>query len=173
MLRASAVALALVAIPAVALADVPVGSSYDAMLTAGHKLYVSGDTKGALEKYEAAKEATSGKAAAYYFIGAAKAKLGEFPEAVAALNTAATIAGDKDVVLHAKAMFATAVVQEKSGDWDAAYDAWKKLLEYAEAHADAKSFPDSARSRIGAIERRRTLETEGAAIRSRAENKGE
>ena len=173
MSRAFAVVFALVAVPLAAAADVPPGMSYEAMIMAGHKLYVGGDAKGALGKYEAAKEATSGKAGAYYFIGAAKAKLGEFSEAVAAFNTAATISGDKDVALHAKALFAIAMVLEQKGDWDAAFDAWKKLLDYTEAHADAKSFPDSAKSRIAAIENRRTLETEGAAIRSRTENKGE
>jgi tetratricopeptide (TPR) repeat protein len=173
MLRAFAVALALVAIPAVALADVPPGMSYDAMLMAGHKLYVGGDAKGALEKYEAAKDAAGGRAEAYYYIGAAKAKLEEYTDAISALNTAATISGSKDVVLHAKALFAIAVVQERSGNLDAAYDAWKTVLDYAEAHADAKSFPESARSRIAAIEKRRELEKEGAAIRSRADNKGD
>jgi tetratricopeptide (TPR) repeat protein len=173
MLRASAVVLALLSIPFVAAAEVPPGMTYDAMLMAGHKLYVAGDTKGALEKYNAAKEAESGKGGAYYFIGAVKAKLGEASEAIAAFSTAATISGDKDVALHAKALFSIAVVQEQKADWDAAFDAWNKYLEYAQGHTDVQTFPESAKSRIAAIEKRRALETEGAAIRSRADNKGE
>jgi tetratricopeptide (TPR) repeat protein len=171
MSRASAVVFALLFVPAVAAAEVPVNMTYDSMLAAGHKLYVGGDAKGALAKYEAAKEAESGKPGAYYFIGAAKAKLGELDEAIGSLNTAATIAGDKDVGLHAKALFAAAVVQEQKGDWDAAYDAWNKYLGYAQAHTDVKSFVDSAKSRIEVIEKRRELATEGAAVRSRADNK--
>jgi tetratricopeptide (TPR) repeat protein len=167
------VVLALLALPAVALAEVPPGMTYDSMLMAGHKLYVGGDAKAALAKYEAAKEAESGKPAAYLFIGMAKAKLGQLEEAIAALNTAATIAGDKDAAVHAKALFALAVAQEQKPDWDAAYDAWKKYLAYAQAHADVPTFPESAKSRIAAIERRRELETAGAAVRGRAENKGE
>jgi tetratricopeptide (TPR) repeat protein len=173
MLRASVVVLALLAVPAIALAEVPPGMTYESMLAVGHKLYLAGDAKGALEKYTAAKEAASGKPAAYFFIGVAKAKLGDLQEALAALNTAATIAGDKDAALHAKALFAAAVVHEQKPDWDAAYDAWKAYLEYALAHADVPTFPESAKSRIAAIEKRRALETEGAAIRSRADNKGE
>jgi len=173
MSRAPAVVFALVAIPLVAAADVPPGMSYEAMIMTGHKLYVGGDAKGALEKYEAAKEATSGNPNAYYFIGAAKAKLGQLSEAISALNTAATISGDKDVALHAKALFVIAVVQEQKADWDAAFDAWRTYLDYAQGHADAKGFPESAKSRIAAIEKRRELEKEGAATRGRADNKGE
>ena len=173
MLRVSAVVLALLVVPVVAAAEVPPGMTYNAMLMAGHKLYIAGDAKAALEKYAAAKEAESGKPDAYYFIGVAKAKLGETSEAVAALSTAATIAGDKDVALHAKALFAIAVVHEQKADWDAAFAAWKTYLEYAQGHTDVQTFPESAKSRIAAIEKRRELETEGAAIRSRAGNKGE
>jgi tetratricopeptide (TPR) repeat protein len=171
MSRASAIVFALLFAPSVAAAGVPVNMTYDSMLAAGHKLYVGGDAKGALEKYEAAKEAESGKPGAYYFIGAAKAKLGEFDEAIGSLGTAATISGDKDVALHAKALFAIAVVSEQKGDWDAAYDAWNKYLGYAQTHTDVPTFAESAKSRIAAIEKRRELATEGAATRSRAENK--
>ena len=94
-------------------------------------------------------------------------------EAISALNTAATISGDKDVALHAKALFVIAVVQEQKADWDAAFDAWRTYLDYAQGHADAKGFPESAKSRIAAIEKRRELEKEGAATRGRADNKGE
>jgi tetratricopeptide (TPR) repeat protein len=169
MSRAFVVVFVLLAVPAAAAAEVPVGMTYDSMLAAGHKLYVDGDAKGALEKYKAAKDADSGKPAAYYFIGAAQAKLGELAEAVASLNTAASIAGDKDVALHAKALFAAAVVLEQKGDWDAAFDAWNKYLGYAQAHTDVPTFADSAKSRIAAIEKRRELAAEGAATRARAE----
>ena len=172
-MRATAVFLALFAVSVVAAAAVPAGMSYDAMLTAGHKIYVGGDAKGALEKYEAAKEAESGLPGAYYFVGMAKAKLGEFDAAIAALNTAATISGDKDVALHAKTLFALAVVQEQKGSWDAALEAWNTYLGYAQSHTNVRTFVDSAKSRIAAIEKRRELEKEGAATRSRAEGGGQ
>jgi tetratricopeptide (TPR) repeat protein len=171
MARASILFLALIAVPAAAAAQVP--PTYDGLLAAGHTMYLAGDAAGALAKYGEAKDADSGKPAAYYFIGVAKARLGNVEEAVASFGTAATIAGDKDLAMRAKAMFAAAAIQDAKANWDAAYEAWKKYLEYAEAHADAAGFADTARSRISVIERHRTLETEGAAIRSRADNKGE
>jgi tetratricopeptide (TPR) repeat protein len=170
MPRANILLLALIAVPAVAAAQAP--ATYDGLLAAGHKLYLDGDAAGALAKYEEAKSADSGKPAAYYFVGFAKARLGNVEDAISSLGTAATLAGDKDIAMHAKALFSIAVVYDDKGDWDAAFTAWNKYLEYAEAHKDAAVFVDTAKSRIAVIERRRALETEGAAIRSRAENKG-
>lgn len=164
--------LALVAAPTAAAAQVLPAPMPDKLLSEGHKLYLAGDAGGALAKYVEAKDADTGKAAAYYFVAMAKARLGNTDEAIAALDTAATIAGDKDVAMHAKALFAAAVIREHKGEWDAAFDAWNRYVGYAQSHADAAGFADAAKARITVIERRRALETEGAAIRSRAENKG-
>jgi tetratricopeptide (TPR) repeat protein len=172
MLRGKILFLALIAVPAAAAAQGLPGPMPDKLLSEGHKIYLAGDASGALAKYVEAKDADTGKAAAYYFIAMAKARLGNTGEAVAALDTAATIAGDKDTAMHAKALFAVAVIHEHKADWDAAFEAWNKYLGYVQSHADVPGFADAAKSRISVIERRRALETEGAAIRSRAENKG-
>jgi hypothetical protein len=173
MPRANLLFLALFTIPAAAMAQAPQGGAYENLLAAGHKMYLAGNASGALAKYGEAKDADSGKPAAYYFIGMAKARLGNTAEAVAVFGTAATIAGDKNVAMHAKALFAIAVIHDNKAAWDAAFDAWSRYLEYVQSHSDTSGFADTAKSRIAVIERHRTLEAEGAAIRSRADNKGD
>ena len=171
MPRAIVFFLALIAVPAAAAAQAP--QRYESKLAAGHAMYLAGDAAGALAKYGEAKDMDPGKPDAYYFTGVAKARLGNSEEAISSIETAATIAGDKDVAMHAKALFAVAAILDAKADWDAASEAWKKYLEYAEAHADVAVFADAAKSRISVIERRHALETEGAAIHSRADNKGD
>jgi len=104
----------------------------------------------------------------YYFIGCAEAKLEKWDEAISSLKTAATIAGAKDVELHAKALFMIAVVQERRGEWGSAKGAWTEYVSYAKAHEDAKTFVPVAEARIEAIEKRLQLEKDYAIVKERA-----
>ena len=160
--------LALVLLPASALAQPQEGLSFDGVLAEGHALYLAGDHEGALARYQDAK----GNALAYYFVGCAFSALDKTEDAVSALSTAATIAGEKDQSLHAKALFMIAVLRERSADWDAAKEAWTKYQGFAQTHADATTFVPVAQERLDAIEKRVKLDADYQVVRDRIKTVG-
>jgi tetratricopeptide (TPR) repeat protein len=145
---------------------------YEGKLARGHASYLATDYSGALAAYQAAKNQDAGLAPAYYFMACAMSKLDRHDEAVAMLKTAATIAGEKDQTLHAKALFMIAVVQERKGDWSAAKQAWNEYLSYAEAHGDATTFVPVAQGRIEIIDKKLKLDQEYAPVREKRAKKG-
>ena len=159
--------LALVLLPASAHAQPEGELSFDGVLAEGHALYLAGDHEGALAKYQDAKAMESGNPLAYYFVGCAFSALDKAEDAVSALNTSATIAGEKDQSLHAKALFMIAVLRERSADWDAAKEAWTKYLGFAQTHADATTFAPVAQERLDAIEKHVKLDADYKVVRDR------
>ncbi len=165
--------LALAALPASAHAQPQGGLSFDGVLAEGHALYLAGDHEGALAKYQDAKEQEPGNALAYYFVGCAFSALDKVEDAVSALSTSATIAGEKDKSLQAKALFMIAVLRERSADWDAAKEAWIDYLGFAQTHADATTFMPVAQERLDAIEKRVKLDADYQVVRDRIKAVGE
>jgi tetratricopeptide (TPR) repeat protein len=186
MIRGILITLVLVAIPIAAWAQeaetaepASAGASssslppyYEGKLARGHAKYLASDYNGALAAYEAAKDQDAGRAPAYYFIACAMSKLNRHDEAVAMLKTAATISGEKDQNLHAKALFMTAVVLERKGDWKGAKAAWNEYLSYAKTHGDATTFVPAAEGRIEVIDKKLKLDEEYAPVRERRAKKG-
>ena len=146
--------------------DLP--ATFEGRLAHGHSRYLATDYQGAISAYEKAKELEAGEAVVYYFIGCAEAKLERWDDAVSSLKTTATIAGAKDVALHAKALFMIAVVQERRNEWGDAKAAWTEYLSYAKAHEDALTFVPVAESRLEVIEKRMQLEKDYAVVKERA-----
>jgi hypothetical protein len=146
--------------------DIP--ATFEGRLAHGHSRYLATDYTGALDSYGKAKELEAGEPVVYYFIGCAEAKLERWDDAISSLKTAATIAGSKDVGLHAKALFMIAVVQERRGEWGAAKAAWTEYASYAKAHEDALTFVAVAEGRLAAIEKRMQLEKDYAIVKERA-----
>lgn len=165
--------LALVLLPAFVHAQPTGGLSFDGVLAEGHALYLAGDHEGALAKYQDAKEKESGNALAYYFVGCAFSALDKTEDAISTLNTAATIAGEKDQSLHAKALFMIAVLKERSADWDAAKEAWTKYQGFAQTHADATTFVPVAQERLEAIKKHVKLDADYQVVRDRIKPAGE
>jgi len=149
-------------------------------LAKGHELYKAGNPQGALDLYNEIKERLPGSAWIYFYIGTALRKLEQWEDSLAAFRTTATIAGSKDIDMRAKAMFNIALTHEhRAGEepgptvhWKNAKAAWIEYLKLAEAHPDAIVFPDSARSRIKAIERRFELWEQYRRVREEAEKRG-
>ncbi|MFO8070643.1 MAG: hypothetical protein R6V85_02100 [Polyangia bacterium] len=157
----------------------PSGSQYpptfEGRLAEGHARYLATDYEAALDLYEQAKEMRSGEASAYYFIGFAQAALERWEDAIASLKTSATIAGAKKKALHARALFAVAVVQERRGDWKAAETAWKAYKGYAQTLKDVKTHIPTAESRLEAIKKSIELRKKYEGVREKAKerDKGE
>ncbi|MBW2276231.1 MAG: hypothetical protein JRF63_01995 [Deltaproteobacteria bacterium] len=145
---------------------------YEGKLARGHASYMATDYSGALATYQAAKDQDAGRALAYYFMACAMSKLDRHDEAVGMLKTTATIAGEKDQSLHAKALFMIAVVQERKGDWAAAKTAWNEYLSYAKTHGDATTFVPVAEGRIEVIEKKLKLDEDYGPVRERRAKKG-
>jgi hypothetical protein len=61
------------------------------------------------------------------------------------------------------------VVQERRGEWSEARSAWTAYLTYAKAHEDAGTFVPVAEARIAAIDTRKKLAEEYAAVKERAQ----
>jgi tetratricopeptide (TPR) repeat protein len=177
MFRGIAIALAVALLPVAASAQAADAAQpqlpphYEGKLAHGHALYLATDFTGALAAYNAAKAQDSGQAPAYYFIACAQSKLDQHDDAIATLKTAATIAGDKDQSLHAKALFMVGVVQERKGDWEAAKTAWNEYLNYAKAHGDATTFVPAAEGRIEAIDKKLKLDSDYAPVREKMAKK--
>lgn len=145
---------------------------YEGKLARGHAAYLVTDYSKALAIYQAAKDQDAGRAPAYYFMACAMSKLDRHDEAVAMLKTAATIAGEKDQTLHAKALFMIAVVREREGSWSEAKAAWKEYLNYAKAHGDATTFVPVAEGRIEVIDKKLKLDEDYAPVREKRAKKG-
>jgi len=145
---------------------------YEGKLARGHAAYLATDYEAALGAYQAAKDQDAGRPLAYYFMACAMSKLDRHDDAIAMLKTAATIAGEKDPSLHAKALFMIAVVRERKGDWKAAKTAWSEYVSYAKTHGDATTFVPVAEERIGVIDKKLQLEQEYAPVREKRAKKG-
>lgn len=143
--------------------------TYEGLLSLGHDAFLSGRHAGALDRYEEAKDMEPGRADAYYFIGYAQGRLGRFDEAFVTLQTARTVAGNKNTDLSAKVLFLRAVLQEQRGDLQAAEKAWTDYLGFAQTHTGARVFIESAQSRLDAIKKMQRLDEQYAEVRKRLE----
>ncbi len=193
MIRWIAVLLVLSLAPVTALAQIRTKEEIEAAggsagartlgkkLAAGHERYKAADFQAALDAYNEIKEKLPGAAWIYLFIGTAQAGLEQWDEALGSFKTAATIAGAKDVDLRAKALMNIAVTEERrageepgpSTHWDNAKIAWAEYLDLAKAHPETKVFPDTAQSRIDAIEKRFALWSDYEAVRGKAKERGD
>ncbi|MDD5306676.1 MAG: hypothetical protein PHU25_05080 [Deltaproteobacteria bacterium] len=158
MFRKTVVVLFAMLVPALAFAQAKGAPGTATILGAGHVKYLAQDYEGALKKYEEARDKDSGQPIVYYFAGCALAKLKRWDDALSQFRTAATIAGVKDESMHARAFFIAAVTLELKGDLAGAKSAWEDYLAYAQAHEKAVIYPNSARERISAIEKKLKLD---------------
>jgi len=133
----------------------------------GHRQYVDNDHQSALTSYEEAKDMEPANAEGYYFIACAQAKIGRIDDALVTLKTVATLAGGKNDSLQAKALFVSALLEERRGKLDRAREAWKSYLRFAESKRGLKTFPATARGRLQSIEARQQREKEYAVVKER------
>lgn len=144
--------------------------TYPGKLTSGHELYMRGDFQGALTAYESAKLMSPEEPIAYYYLGFAQARLARYDDAIVTLRAACTKAGEKDPSLHAKALFAIAVVEEMRWNLEKAKEAWTGYLGFARTHDGAQTFPASAEARIAAIEKMKSLDEQYEVVRGRIDS---
>ena len=126
--------------------------TYEGLLAIGHAKYVASDFTSAMQQYEQARLKDPARPEAYYFIGCAQKAQGRYQEAVQNLASAATVAGEDDAAMNARALFVIAVVWETARNFDKAKYAWIQYKAFARLHADANPFIDVADAHIAAID---------------------
>ena len=141
--------------------------SFDDKLAYGHSLYTKGDYQGALSTYNEARQMRSTDPLVLYFIACAENKLGNVDAAVTALSTAKTMSGEKIPSLTARILFMTAVVEEVRPNQENATTAWQAYKDFITAHGDIPGFPQSADSRLQALEKKKAQYTQYEVVRQR------
>lgn len=135
----------------------------------GHLRYVDNDHQGALTNYEEAKDMEPANAEGYYFIACAQAKIGRIDDALVTLKTVATLAGGKNDALEAKALFVTALLEERRGNLERARKAWESYLQFASSRRNLVTFSATANERLKQYRAKEEREEQYSAVRKRIE----
>ena len=128
--------------------------TYEGLLAIGHGFYVTQKFDAAVAQYEKARAREPARAEAYYFIGCVLKSQMKFQEAVSMLASAATVAGQDDIAMNARALFVVATVWEAAKNLEKAKYAWIQYKTFAKLHPEVKPFPDVADAHIAAIDAR-------------------
>ncbi|MBN2717876.1 MAG: hypothetical protein JXX14_18655 [Deltaproteobacteria bacterium] len=141
--------------------------TYEGLLAIGHGKYVVQDFAGASAQYENARLKDPARPEAYYFIGCTLRAQGQYQEAVSMLASAATVAGDDDPVMNARALFVIATVWESARNFEKAKYAWIQYKAFAQSHSDAHPFIQIADAHIAAIDAHTQLVNQYEAVTAR------
>ena len=143
--------------------------TYEGLLAIGHSYYVTRNFVTAVEQYEKARAKEPARAEAYYFIGCALKAQAKYQEAVSMLASAATVAGEDDTAMNARALFVIATVWEVANNMEKAKYAWIQYKAFAKQHPEANPFPDVADAHIAAIDERTKQLSDYKAVTARIE----
>ncbi len=125
-------------------------TEYLQRLVEGHRLFANNEHDGALRAYRGALQAMSDDPLATYLVACSLRATDNLDEALSSFQRAATLSRDDDA-LHARALFNVALVQEARREYEAAREAWRAYIAYAEAHQDITTYVANARQRLDAI----------------------
>jgi tetratricopeptide (TPR) repeat protein len=146
-------------------------SEFTKACVAGERKYLARDFAGAVESFRRAIELAPKHPKGHYLLGSAQSALGNLVEAEASYRAAERLAGDKHVAMRGKALFVLAELKERQKRWEEAKAAWQAYAEWAAASAslgaDAGAHPESASSRIQAVDETMRLEKQYAEVRAR------
>lgn len=142
-------------------------SAYLQRLVEGHRLFANNEHEAALRAYQAALEERADDAMATYLIGCAHRAMGSLDDALAAFQEAARLAGEPEAALQARALFNVAMVQEARRELEAAREAWRAYIAFAESHQSVPTYAENARQRLGVITAVEELDAAYAPVRQR------
>jgi tetratricopeptide (TPR) repeat protein len=137
------------------------------VLLKGQNLYLAGQYEESLAAYKEADEAKPADPFVQFYRGCAHARLSQYDDAVAAFQTAASIAGEQNPDVAGKSMFMTAVVEELRGGGKAVKVAWNAYKDFIEKNPTILSFKASADARIEAYDKKRELDEKYQIVRER------
>jgi tetratricopeptide (TPR) repeat protein len=140
---------------------------YLAICALGNAKYAARNRAGAEESYKLAIAQQPNQPLGHYLLGEAELASDDREGAQAEETLAASLAGERDPALHARALFVLATIQERQKRWDGARAAWQMLLDWAGRFPSANGAAASARSRIEAIDAMRKQDAAYEGVRRR------
>lgn len=141
-------------------------TTYVDRLQEGHRLYANNQHEAALTAYQAALDARSGDGYATYFVATTQRAAGNLDEALATFQLALERSNEDDA-LHARVLMNIAFLQEQRREFEAAREAWRAYIEFAEAHQDVATYVSNARQRLDAINAEVELDAAYEPVRQR------
>lgn len=141
--------------------------TYEGLLALGHGKYVTQDLTGAEEQYEKARLKNPARPEAYYYLGCTFKAEGKYDEAVNILASAATVAGEENPSMNARALFLIAITWEAAGNLEKAKYAWIQYKAFAKLHPENNPLIHIADAHITAIDERSQQISEYAKVTDR------
>jgi tetratricopeptide (TPR) repeat protein len=142
-------------------------TDFDNAINQGMVKYVEHDVPRSIELFRQATQIQPRNPLAYYLLGEAQLGAGSLPDAEAAWLQADQVSDSGPPAVKAKILFVLADLRERQGRWDDAKAAWKRYADFAAQASDAGAFPESAASRIQAIEKMQQQNKDYAIVRKR------
>ncbi len=142
-------------------------AEYLQRLVEGHRLFGNNEHEAALRAYQAALEARPDDAQATYLIGCVHRAMSNLDEALESFQQAAQFAGEDNAALKARALMNVAFVCESQGELQAAREAWRAYITFAESHSGVTTFISNARQRLDTITNMEELDTAYGPVRQR------
>jgi cytochrome c-type biogenesis protein CcmH/NrfG len=136
-------------------------------LTKGHLLFMQSDYQGALSAYMSAKTMEPSVAETYVFIGHTLGKLNQHDDAMVTLTAVSALVENKDDAIQAKALFASAAIEETRGPSEAVKEGWMAYKNYAQTHNNVVTFESTATARLAALEKMQELDKKYQLVRER------
>lgn len=133
----------------------------------GNERFVAKDLPGAIDLYRKSIQLNPKSPLAPYLLGEAQLASGNVSEAEAAFKQAEELSDARNPQLRSHVLFVVADVYERQKKWPQAKAAWQTYAEHAAKYADAGAFPQSATSRLEAIESVTKLEAQMVEVRAR------
>jgi tetratricopeptide (TPR) repeat protein len=141
--------------------------TYEGLLAMGHGKYVTQDLAGAEEQYEKARLKNPARPEAYYYLGCTFKAAAKYEEAVNMLASAATVSGEENPKMNARALFLIAITWEAAGNLEKAKYAWIQYKAFAKLHPEDNPMIHIADAHITAIDERSKQISEYASVTDR------
>ncbi len=141
--------------------------AYGAALAEGHRLYANSQPEAALEAYQRALGVMANDSMATYYSACAQRAAGDLDGAIATFRQAIERGSDGDDATQARALWNIAMIEEGRRSFDAAREAWRAYITFAEAHQSATTYVVNARQRLDAITAIEELDAAYQGVRER------
>jgi tetratricopeptide (TPR) repeat protein len=136
-------------------------------LVKGTERFQAKDYPAAIDLYRKSIQLNPKSPLAPYLMGEAQLAANNVSEAEAAFKQAEELTDARNTTLRAHVLFSVADVSERQKKWPQAKSAWQTYAEHAAKYADAGVYPQSASSRLEAIEAVLELDAHVVEVRAR------
>lgn len=139
-------------------------SEVSALLAKGHQAHREGNTESALGFYEQAKNEMPKEALFHFFVASALARQGRHDDCVVSLQTALSLAADRDISLVNRITFFRGNLEESRQRWEEAAAAYREIATRGGIPTPVVS---AAKARLEVLAVREQLDKAYAPVRKR------